>query len=179
MGDATVFQVAAFVVVSAAIVVVSWPSLRDRRSHGFYRFFAFESILILILLNVPQWFRDPFAARQIISWVLLSLSLILAVHGFHLLRVAGKPQGQIENTSTLVTTGAYRFIRHPLYSSLLLLSWGAFLKGPSAAGLLLAALALGALVVTARVEERENLARFGPAYAAYIKKTRMFIPFVF
>jgi protein-S-isoprenylcysteine O-methyltransferase Ste14 len=167
------------VVVSAAIVVLSWPSLRDRRSHGFYRFFAFESILILILLNVPHWFRDPFSTRQIVSWALLILSLVLAVHGFHLLQVVGKPVGQIENTSRLVTTGAYRFIRHPLYSSLLLLSWGAFLKDPSVAGFLLASIAFGSLVATARVEERENLARFGPPYAAYIERTKMFIPFLF
>jgi protein-S-isoprenylcysteine O-methyltransferase Ste14 len=174
-----ILQVVTFIMGTAGILQVSWPSLRDRRTHGFYRFFALESILILILLNVPHWFRDPFSTRQIASWALLMLSLVLAVHGFHLLQVVGKPEGHIENTSTLVTTGAYRFIRHPLYSSLLLLSWGAFLKDPSAVGFVLAAIALGSLVATARVEERENLARFGPAYAAYIERTKMFIPFLF
>jgi hypothetical protein len=41
-----------FLVFSAGIVLLSWRSLRDRRSHGFYRFFAFEAILALILLNL-------------------------------------------------------------------------------------------------------------------------------
>jgi len=98
-----------FAVVSAGIVYLSWSSLHDRRSHGFYRFFAFESILILILLNAEHWFSEPFAPRQILSWVLLTGSLFLAVHGFRLLRVVGQPEGQIEDTTRLVTVGAYKY----------------------------------------------------------------------
>jgi len=168
-----------FAVVSAGIVYLSWSSLHDRRSHGFYRFFAFESILILILLNAEHWFSEPFAPRQILSWVLLTGSLFLAVHGFRLLRVVGQPEGQIEDTTRLVTVGAYKYIRHPLYSSLLLLGWGAFFKAPSLAGLLLAGIATVALVATARVEEAENRQKFGEAYAAYMKTTRRFIPYLF
>lgn len=168
-----------FAVVSAGIVYLSWPSLHNRRSHGFYRFFAFESILILILLNAKHWFSQPFALRQILSWALLIGSLFLAVHGFRLLRVVGQPEGQIEETTQLVTVGAYRYIRHPLYSSLLLLGWGVFFKEPSLAGLLLAGIATISLVATARVEEAENLQKFGNAYTVYMKATKRFIPFLF
>jgi len=52
-----------FGVVSAGSLFLSWGSLRDFRSHGFFRFFAFESILGLFLLNVTYWFRDPFVLR--------------------------------------------------------------------------------------------------------------------
>jgi len=168
-----------FAVVSAGIVYLSWPSLHDRQSHGFYRFFAFESILILILLNAGHWFSAPFAPHQIVSWVLLIGSLFLVLHGFYLLRVVGQPEGQIEDTTRLVTVGAYRYIRHPLYSSLLLLGWGAFFKAPSLTGLLLAGVATASLVATARVEEAENRQKFGEAYAAYMKTTKRFIPFLF
>jgi protein-S-isoprenylcysteine O-methyltransferase Ste14 len=174
-----VVQVAAFLLVSVGLVALSLPSLRDPRSHGFYRFFAFEAIMLLIVLNASHWFRDPFMLRQLVSWFLLAVSLFLAVHGFYLLRTVGKPEGPIENTSMLVTRGAYGLIRHPLYSSLLFFSWGAFLKDPSAVGVLLLVITLVAVVATARVEERENLARFGDAYAAYMSRTRMFIPFLF
>jgi protein-S-isoprenylcysteine O-methyltransferase Ste14 len=34
------------------------------------------------------------------------------------------------------------------------------------------------LVLTARVEERENLRYFGEAYREYMQHSRMFIPFV-
>jgi protein-S-isoprenylcysteine O-methyltransferase Ste14 len=169
----------AFGAGSAGIILLSWTSLRDRHSHGFYRFFAFESILALLVLNTEDWFRDPLSALQIVSWLLLLTSLVLAVHGFYLLRRVGRPDSSIESTTRLVMVGAYRWIRHPLYSSLLLLTWGALLKRPSVPGVCLALAASAFLVATARVEEKENLTKFGNAYAAYVEKTRMFLPFLF
>lgn len=167
-----------FVAVSAGLAFLSRRSLRDRRAHGFYRFFAFESLLALILLNADRWFAAPFAARQIVSWPLLLVSIVLAAHGFHLLRVRGRPEGGLEHTTRLVTRGAYRWIRHPLYASLLCLAWGAFFKDPSPGGGALVLATCGFLVATARVEEAENLEKFGAEYAAYMRRTRRFLPFV-
>lgn len=168
-----------FVVMSAGIVFLSWKSFRNPRSHGFFRFFAFEFILALILLNLEPWFRDPFSAQQITSWVLLLFSLLLAVHGFYLLHVVGRPKDGIEDTITLVITGAYKYIRHPLYASLLLLVWGVFLKDVvSPLGGSLAAIASAFITATARAEELENLQKFGAKYAGYMKTTKMFIPFL-
>ena len=172
-------QVLVFAAGSVAIVWVSWSSLREPRGHGFFRFFAFEAILALTALNLPFWFHDPFSLQQIVSWVLLSAALVLVVHGFWLLRVVGKPTDSIEQTTKLVAVGAYRYIRHPLYSSLLWLTWGAFLKHPSPLGGILGLMASVFLFVTARVEEAENLHKFDSAYAEYMKRTRMFIPFLF
>jgi protein-S-isoprenylcysteine O-methyltransferase Ste14 len=78
----------------------------------------------------------------------------------------------------LVTTGIYGDIRHPMYSSLLLLAWGVFFKASSWPGLALAAAATGFLVATARAEERENIRFFGPSYESYMKRTKMFVPFI-
>jgi protein-S-isoprenylcysteine O-methyltransferase Ste14 len=83
-----------------------------------------------------------------------------------------------EKTAELVTSGIFRYIRHPMYSSLLLLAWGVFFKAPSWPGVVLTAAATGCLVVTAKVEERENVRYFGLSYASYMRKTKMFIPFV-
>lgn len=173
------FKLIIFALVSGLIVFVSRDSLRDPRSHGFFRFFAFESVLILILLNLAHWFRDPFSALQIVSWLLLLASLVLAVHGFHLLRVIGRPKEGIEDTTTVVTVGAYKVIRHPLYSSLLLFAWGVFLKDPSLPGAIVALAASVFLLATAKVEEAENLGKFGAEYAAYMKTAKMFIPLLF
>ena len=184
----TLVRVAIFFAASAVIVLLSWRPLRDLRSHGFYRFFAFELLSALILLNVPVWFRDPLSARQLVSWSLGAVSIGLAIEGFRLLRAIGRPAPTaarsanlpFENTTTLVTVGAYRLIRHPLYASLLALVWCAYLKDPFAiAGIVLAVSASGFLIATAVAEERENLASFGAAYAAYMKRTRRFVPFLF
>lgn len=175
-----------FVVVSAAFALLTRRSLRDARSHGFYRFFAFELLLALVLLNAPGWFHDPLSTRQVVSWAILAASTGLAIEGFRLFFKIGRPAGNVahgadlwfENTTTLVAVGIYRFIRHPMYASLMGLGWGAFLKHPSGTGLGLALGASGFLVATSIAEERENLARFGAAYSAYMKTTRRFVPFL-
>jgi protein-S-isoprenylcysteine O-methyltransferase Ste14 len=73
-----------------------------------------------------------------------------------------------EKITHLVRSGAYRFIRHPLYASLLALAWGVFLKAPSWLGLLLMTLATWAPCLTAHVEKRENLRNFGTEYSEYV-----------
>jgi protein-S-isoprenylcysteine O-methyltransferase Ste14 len=176
-----------FVGLAVALVVLSRKALSDPRSHGFYRLFAFEAILGLLWRNLPYWFEDRYAPHQLLSWALLFSALYLLLHGLFLLRVRGghAPQRQVEaanfafeNTARLVQEGLYRFIRHPLYASLLLLTWGLFCKDPQWLELPLALLGTLALVLTARVEERENLATFGDEYRAYMGRSRMFVPFI-
>ena len=65
-----------------------------------------------------------------------------------------------------------------MYSSLLFLAWGALLKSVTASTLILTGVATLALYATAKVEEAENLARFGDAYRKYMRDTRLFVPFL-
>ncbi len=96
-----------------------------------------------------------------------------------MLRKYGQPTDGIETTTQLVDSGVFRFIRHPLYTSLLLFGWGVFVKHPTwtAAGIALGATAF--LMATTLYEEEENLGRFGEVYADYQKRTWRMIPFVF
>jgi len=164
---------------SVFIVWVSVPSLQRPGSHGYYRFFAWEAILGMILINVRGWFVHPFAWYQIVSWVLLFTSLVPLITGVYLLRHAGKPTDALEATTQLVQSGIYRFIRHPLYASLLALAWGIFFKSPSLLDGCIANVTTAFLYATARADEAECLDRFGDEYAGYMKTTRMFIPHVF
>ena len=181
-------RLAIFVLGAALLAWLSRAALLRPRSHGFTRFFAWVSMLALILLNLPVWHVDPFRPRQLASWLLLLASIGFAVEGFRLLRLVGKPSAArdeaglfgFEKTSALVTTGLYRHVRHPLYASLLFLAWGAFLKDPaSPPGIFLTAVASLCLHLTAKRDEAECLRYFGPAYLAYMGRTRNFIPFLF
>jgi protein-S-isoprenylcysteine O-methyltransferase Ste14 len=186
-------KLVAFLAITALLVYISRAVLfqnqpKTPRSHGFYRFFAWEFIVALFLLNVEAWFRDSFAWHQIIAWFLLSASLFPLGFGVHSLVTRGKPVKQrpgeqrllgFEKTSTLVTTGVYRYIRHPLYSSLLLLNWGIFFKLPNWVGGLLALAATLFLIATARADEAECLRFFGQAYQEYMRCTRRFFPFLY
>jgi protein-S-isoprenylcysteine O-methyltransferase Ste14 len=169
-----------FIVISVGFFIWSWPFLRNPRSHGFFRFFAFEATVALILLNVMQWFHNPFSAHQIVSWVLLGASLFMAVHGFYVLGTLGKTKNyNIEETSTLVKVGAYQYIRHPLYGSIFFMAWGVFFKDPSLLGIILVVVIMAFITAAAKVEEGENQRKFGAEYAEYMKGTKMFIPFFF
>ena len=176
-----------FLVVSTIMMYYSRASINKPQSHGFYRFFAWESIVALVLLNINSWFTNPFSVPQIISWILLVISLFLIIHGIILLRKIGKPNETrgdstllgMEKTTRLVVEGAYRYIRHPFYSSLLFLCWGVFLKSVSIVGLVLAVMATIFLVLTGKFEEKEDIRYFGSEYIEYMKRTKMFIPFIF
>jgi len=131
------------------------------------------------VLNAPAWFRRPLALPQVFSWPLLLASIYLVGAAVVLLHRVGRPQGSFEDTTRLVTTGIYRFIRHPMYASLLALGWGAFLKNISLAGVALVIVLTVSACLTAKVEESENLSKFGQAYCEYMQKSRRFIPFLF
>jgi len=182
-----IVKLTCFFVGTGFLIWFSRASLVVPGSHGFCRFFAWEAILGLSLLNIDVWFRDPFSWHQLISWLLLMVSAVLVVVGVRLLKQLGEPDDQrddtpmaaFEKTTTLVTTGIYRYIRHPLYSSLLFLAWGIFFKAPAGFGGLLALATTLLLLATARVEEAENVRFFGNAYREYTKSTKMFIPYLF
>jgi protein-S-isoprenylcysteine O-methyltransferase Ste14 len=116
-----------------------------------------------------------------ISWGLLIISLLLVLPGFFFLIRNGKPasSANIETTTTLVTTGIYKYVRHPLYSSLIFLGAGCLMKNPSLLALSLFAVIVVFVYATALSEEKENLLKFGNDYAVYIKKSRMLIPFLY
>ena len=94
-------------------------------------------------------------------------------------RIEGSENFAFENTVTLVRDGIFKYVRHPMYSSLLLLSWGGALKHMTIHGILAVLITTAFLVAAAKMEERENIAFFGSGYKEYIKRTKMFIPWLF
>lgn len=78
----------------------------------------------------------------------------------------------------LVKSGIYRYIRHPLYLSLILFGTGVMLKNPGKIQIVFGVINIVALWITARIEEKEMLSKFGNEYREYMKNSRMFIPFL-
>jgi protein-S-isoprenylcysteine O-methyltransferase Ste14 len=164
--------------IALSIVLLVFTFVRPHR-HRYYRFLAFESLLILVILNSDSWFNNPFSFIQLISWIFLLGSFLLALHGFWILYREGSPDKDIEDTTKLVTMGVYRYVRHPLYFSLFLGGLGAFLKDPDMTGLVVLFCLSVFVYFTARIEERDNLQKFGSAYEIYMENTKLFIPFLF
>lgn len=161
------------------IVLFSWfLSIKHGRYHGIPRFFAFESIFILLLLNARSWFADPFTPMHLLSWFLLLLSLYPVTAGYILLKRKGKPTANFENTSVLVRSGIYGLIRHPLYLSVFLLGMGIMFKDPGTTQILLGIVISVSIYITAKMEEGEMIEKFGNEYIDYMKHTSMFIPYI-
>jgi protein-S-isoprenylcysteine O-methyltransferase Ste14 len=175
-----------FGTLSIPVVIISWRTLFNIKSHGFYRFFSWECILWLIVNNYRYWFDNPFSIKQIFSWVFLFYSLFLVIIGIKLIKRVGKSQKnrdddtlyQFEKTTELIETGIYKYIRHPLYGSLLFLTWGIYFKNTTPGLLIISVISTILLYLTARFEEKENITYFGEKYRDYIKKSKMFVPFL-
>ncbi|HEY5589676.1 MAG TPA: methyltransferase [Paludibacter sp.] len=175
-----------FGVLSLLIIFISWRTLFNTKSHGFYRFFSWECMAWLFAVNYKFWFVDPFSINQIISWILLIYSLYLVIAGLLLMKKIGKPH-QIrdeknlfgfEKTTELIDSGVFKYIRHPLYSSLIFLTWAIYLKNPTDILFIIALLSTVFLYLTSKFDEKECLNYFGDKYRDYMIQTKMFIPFI-
>lgn len=114
---------------------------------------------------------------QIVGVILVAAGLGFAVWArIYLGRNWGMPMTR-KDEPELVTSGPYRFVRHPIYSGLLLA-----LLGTALATNFYWLIALGVMgayfLYSARVEERLMTTSFPSVYPSYREKTKMLIPFV-
>jgi protein-S-isoprenylcysteine O-methyltransferase Ste14 len=80
------------------------------------------------------------------------------------------------DTATLVTTGPYRWIRHPMYSAALLLIIAAALLTANAVVAFGGIAMFALLAARSRLEERRLVEKFGAAYRDYQQRTGRFLP---
>ncbi|MCL5990880.1 MAG: DUF1295 domain-containing protein [Bacteroidetes bacterium] len=175
-----------FGILTIPIVIISWRTLFNIKTHGFYRFFAWEGILWLAINNYKYWFDYPLSLLQIFSWILLSYSLLLLILGILQLIKFGKPHESrnekalfnIEKTTILVDEGIFKYIRHPIYGSLIFLTWGIFFKSTNLELLLISIASTVLLYITAKFDEKECIVYFGESYRKYMTLNKMFIPYI-
>ena len=117
------------------------------------------------------------------SWNVGASALLLAALALGVSALRANPPGNFnirplpKEGSRLIGSGPYRWIRHPMYSALLLAAAAALAAAPTQAHLLLA-LAL-ALVLHGKAALEERLLRQRwPQYAAYCRSSRRFIPWL-
>ena len=141
------------VIVAVAIVLIR---LGVFRNHG---------------VNTEAW-------RAGIGLALFLLGLALAVWArVHLAANWGTPMTQKDDPE-LVTSGPYRWVRHPIYTGILAAGAGTAVA-LDWSWLVAVGLAAVYFAYAARVEERFLAERFPDAYPAYRRSTKMLLPFLY
>jgi protein-S-isoprenylcysteine O-methyltransferase Ste14 len=175
-----------FCILSLPLLFFSWRSLFNPKKHGLYRFIVWECILWIAVQNHRYLIVERFDLQQYFSSALMITSLLFVISAVFVMRTKGAANRQrsddtllgFEKTTVLITSGIFKHVRHPMYSSLMLLLWGVLFRNVESALVIIALLATLLCLVAAFIEERENLEYFGENYKQYMQRTKMFIPYV-
>ena len=116
------------------------------------------------------WRANPHAGPfHLASFAFIGGGFILISAGWNVLY-------QAQRQHALATTGVYSHIRHPQYVGFVLVMFGFLLQWPTLLTLAMFPVLVFMYARLARAEEREALAKFGPAYERYIREVPAFIP---
>jgi protein-S-isoprenylcysteine O-methyltransferase Ste14 len=136
-------------------------------------------ILVVIVERVFGRHGEPAhsVAFQVVGMIVFLSGLALAVWArVYLGRNWGMPMTR-KAEPELVTTGPYKYVRHPIYSGLLLGVLGTALA-VNIYWLIALVLAGAYFIYSARIEEGLMESAFPTTYDDYKSKTKMLIPFV-
>jgi protein-S-isoprenylcysteine O-methyltransferase Ste14 len=85
----------------------------------------------------------------------------------------------LKENHELVQSGPYRFVRHPIYSGILLGIFGTLLAlNPFVGGVVVVGIALVSLRFKSLLEEKIMLSTFPEQYPEYMRRVRALIPHV-
>lgn len=132
---------------------------------------------VLVASMVALLLRDSLFAIEFVGISVQGLAALLMLwarltfgkRSFHL--TANPSEGE------MVTSGPYRFLRHPIYASIFYFLWAAVCSHLSLLNFLLGLIATAALAVRIAAEE-QFLIKHYPEYADYAVRTKRIIPFL-
>jgi len=152
-----------------------------RREGGWWARLATTIIIGVILGFIAPVFLKPFFSQNtvvsIIALILTVVGIGLAIWARYHLGANWSSRPSIKEGHELITSGPYRFIRHPIYSGLLLAFIGTALINGLIWSFIFIAIALN-LIPKVLTEERLMTQQFPEQYPEYKKKTKALIPFV-
>ena len=139
--------------------------------------------VILVAIGVggllgPAWDGDLRILTSTVGIILILAGAILAVRGIVDLREALTALPYPREGASLVDTGAYRLVRHPIYGGLIIggFGWGLLTASPVS---LLGALALFAFFDLKSRREEAWLSRTYEGYPDYRARTKKFFPLAY
>jgi protein-S-isoprenylcysteine O-methyltransferase Ste14 len=136
-------------------------------------FVAIQFICIAYFILTGHIFVAPSLIWIELAGIAIALWAVFIMRPRHV-----NPLPDLRRGARLLTTGPYRYVRHPMYTGVILIALAWLLDNFTAGRLVAAVVLLTDLLLKAAYEESLLRKRF-PEYAAYQKRTKRMIPFVY
>lgn len=144
------------------------------------------AVFLIILANLGikflnLYFSPLFSPSYTIDFIASSFAILGVMGAVWARTVLGRNwSGYVtyKKNHELVTNGPYRWVRHPIYSSILLMLIGTFLYYPSLWIITVFPVYIGIFFWRMGKEEEIMIKLFGNKYRNYMKRTKRLIPFV-
>jgi protein-S-isoprenylcysteine O-methyltransferase Ste14 len=139
---------------------------------------SLAALLMMTLALVGLLFRGAFFSPQPVAITVEILAVALMIwarltFGQRSFHAAANP-----SAGGLVTTGPYRFIRHPIYTAACLFGWSGILAQWSAINVMLGVLLIVSAVGRMLCEEQLIIGIY-PEYRDYARTTKRMVPYIF
>jgi protein-S-isoprenylcysteine O-methyltransferase len=140
-------------------------------------------ILAIVLHRTHGWLQTQITpdtdAVQIAGVACCAAGVALAIWARWILGANWSASPTIKEGHELITAGPYRFVRHPIYTGLLLALFGSqVLAAGRACDLIIYAVIAVGLHFKSKVEEGFMMQTFPDAYSEYRHHTKAIIPFI-
>ena len=138
---------------------------------------ALQFVLILVLVVITRWRLPPHAWP--LTLFLLATAVVLGVWTLGYNRWGNfNIRPELRSGAKLVTGGPYRWIRHPMYASVLL-GVGALVHADPRPWRIVLLAALAAVLIAKAAREETYLRAAFPEYSAYASRTWRLVPYVY
>lgn len=128
--------------------------------------------VVLAAREPSPWLFASSSVMEVLAWILFALGAAVQLAAIVAL---GLPAARPSVDDTLVSRGIYGWMRHPIYSGLLLEFAALLLVKPTQSVTMAVALGFAWAWVQARLEE-SDLVRRMPAYREYMRRVPRFVP---
>jgi protein-S-isoprenylcysteine O-methyltransferase Ste14 len=193
MGDDAIFRWVLLVGLLILIPIAACHRIQahtgeklDRRQEGVFILLTLRPVGFLMMAGLFAYIVDPsfmaWSAIALPKWVRWLGAAIGAAAGALIVWTLRNLGGNLTDTvvtrreHTLVTSGPYRWVRHPFYAAVALMVLANGLVAANWFLLMTGGLLFGLLAIRSRREEDNLVARFGEQYRDYIRSTGRFLP---
>lgn len=130
------------------------------------------SCIVYLIINTQVENLNPFLIALIVFSIILGLLALFNIRPSNLNILP-----QLKDKHQLITSGVYRYIRHPMYTSVILFCLALLITNVDQFSIVVMLILVIDLILKSNVEEMLLSKRFN-SYLNYQKKTGKFLPFL-